>query len=125
VDKIQYIEEVGYFLDQHIYDIFLMDISNISIGECLPIIRRLRFFDTQIMVISDRVSDKWHRNALNMGVSGIFSEPINPAVLENVMDNCAKIRGYRATGTACPAGLNRHADVKRVENLITGHAIEF
>jgi DNA-binding response OmpR family regulator len=94
VDKAMDIEEVYAYLDQHDYDIFLMDISDISIGECLPLIQKIKPLNVAIIIISDRINDKWHQNAPNLGVSGIFSEPINPVILEGVIDNCTKSRNH-------------------------------
>ena len=94
VDKAMYFEEVYAYLDQHDYDILLMDISDISMGECLPLIQRIKPLNVDIIIISDRTNYKWRQNTTNLGVSGIFSEPINPAILEGVIDNCARSRNH-------------------------------
>ena len=92
VDTVERIEQASEFLEQRTYDMFLMDITDISVGECLSLIQMLRDLTTDLIVISDHVDDKWYQKAMNIGVSTIFTKPINPALLENMVDNCKKVK---------------------------------
>jgi DNA-binding NtrC family response regulator len=92
VDMAQHIEEANRFLDHRSYDMLLMDISDISMGECLNLISRLRKLKTNLVVISDHLDSKWYQKAMDIGVSTIFTKPINPAQLENIVDQYKRVR---------------------------------
>jgi DNA-binding NtrC family response regulator len=92
VDMAQHIEEASAFLDHRSYDMLLMDISDISMGECLNLISRLRKLKTNLVVISDHLDSKWYQKAMDIGVSTIFTKPINPAQLEDIVDKYKRIR---------------------------------
>lgn len=92
VDTARHIEEANEFLDRRDYDMFLMDITDISMGECLNLIQRIQSLKTDLIVISDHVDDKWYQKALHVGVSTVFTKPINPTLLEDMVDRCKKIK---------------------------------
>jgi DNA-binding NtrC family response regulator len=94
VDKAQRIEEVDTFLEQHIYDMFLIDVTDISMGECIKSIQKLRSHKTNIIVISDHANDKWNQKASNLGVSAIFNKPITPVLLQDMLEKCMNGRRY-------------------------------
>jgi DNA-binding NtrC family response regulator len=94
VDTAQHIEEANALLDQRTYDMFFMDISDTSIGECLNLINRVRDLETDLIMISDHVDGKWHQKAMNIGVSTIVTKPINPTLLQEMVKKHKKIRGF-------------------------------
>jgi DNA-binding NtrC family response regulator len=91
VEMAQNMEEASEFLDQSSYDIFLMDISDFSMGECLDLINRLRKLKTDLVVISDHLDSKWYQKAMDIGVSTIFTKPIDPAQLSDIVGNYKRV----------------------------------
>ncbi len=95
VDKVRHYKEANACLDSRTYDIFLVDLSNISIGECLGLIQKARSLDICIFMVSDHINKKWFHNAQNLGVSGFFNKPIDPIMIENVAGDCAKSKSSK------------------------------